>query len=153
MSAATEVRASARASLEAECAARLDALVAEGTLRGWFEGGDRICVVYRNGGEDLIDRRTADGTHDHGFGWLEDFAPKDFAPAVDYSDLPGCVREWLDGLAHVPKREWAAGYCRAVLTGAPEPEVTPGHFTEKAKRRADRLFFSGEGDMTGFLRP
>lgn len=158
MTAATEVRASARASLEAGCVRRLDALVAEGTLRGWVStdlgrAGRLVEVEYLTGARERVSRVSADGSHDHGFGWLEDFAPEDFAPAVDYSDLPGCVREWLDGLAHVPKREWAAGYCRAVLCGLPEPEVTAGHFTEKAKRRADRLFFSGEGDMTGFLRP
>lgn len=157
MTAATEIRATTADYIRRECARRLDALVAEGTIKAWVatdmgHGGHIVEVTYMTGDRERVSRATAAGVHDYGFGWLEDFAPEDFVPQVDYSDLPECVRGWLDGLTHEPKRRWAADYCRAVLTGAPEPEITPGHYTEKAKRRADRLFFSGEGDMTGSLR-
>lgn len=149
MTAATlEIRAQSAGMLKRECAARLDALVSEGTLR-WYrvdDGGTVVQFVNETG--EQVERVTIGGIRDYGLAWLDDFAPVDFVPELDYSDLPECVREWLDGLAHEPKRRWAADYCRAVLTGAPEPEVTAGHYSEKAKRRADRLFFSGEGDMT-----
>lgn len=151
--AALEIRARGASAIRRECEARLDALVAEGTLKWWGADDGGIVVQYLDGTGEQVERCTPGGVRDHGFGWLEDFAPADFVPALDYSDLPECVRDWLDGLAHEPKRRWAADYCRAVLTGAPEPDVTPGHYTEKAKRRADRLFFSGEGDMTGSGRP
>lgn len=143
------IRARGAGKVRRECEARLSALVAEGTLKAYSM--EPATVTYLDGTSERVERATVGGLVDHGLAWLDDFAPADFVPALDYSDLPECVREWLDGLAHEPKRRWAADYCRAVLTGAPEPEVTPGHYTEKAKRRADRLFFSGEGDMTGTL--
>jgi hypothetical protein len=148
-----EVRAQCADVVKRQCTARLDALVSEGTLAGWVEDGRKVTVEYSAGGRDVVSRGslTAGVGHDWGLSWLDDFAPVGFVPELDPTGLPLEVVEWLEGLVHAPKRAWAEGYCRAVLSGQPEPTFTPGGFEEKAKRRADRMFFSGEGDLTGCM--
>ena len=62
------------------------------------------------------------------------------ASGSDIDDLPTECQEWVAGLAHDAKREWATAYLRSILFGAPAPDESVAGWAVKARKRADSLF-------------